>query len=87
MIRKPEGRSGASSANEASMGAKMSSAQVPTAFSSTPLQSCNRKMSPAVNISSRKWPMFSSLTTSINCNSMEALAQSTAPLIGGSPLA
>lgn len=40
MIRKPEGRRGASSAKEASIGAKTSSAHVPTAFSSTPLQSC-----------------------------------------------
>lgn len=38
-MRKPEGIIGASSENEASMGAKMSSAQFPTAFSSTPLQS------------------------------------------------
>lgn len=38
-MRKPDGRSGASSAKDASMGAKTSSAQVPTAFSSTPLQS------------------------------------------------
>lgn len=40
MMRKPEGRRGASSAKDASMGAKTSSAQVPIAFSSTPLQSC-----------------------------------------------
>lgn len=39
MIRKPEGIIGASSENEASIGAKTSSAQLPTAFSSTPLQS------------------------------------------------
>lgn len=39
MIRKPDGRSGASSAKEASIGANISSAQVPTAFSSIPLQS------------------------------------------------
>lgn len=39
MIRKPEGRIGPSSENEASMGAKTSSAQVPTEFSSTPLHS------------------------------------------------
>jgi hypothetical protein len=39
MMRKPEGRRGASSAKEASIGAKISSAQVPTAFSSIPLHS------------------------------------------------
>jgi hypothetical protein len=38
IMRKPEGIIGASSEKEASMGAKMSSAEVPTAFSSTPLQ-------------------------------------------------
>lgn len=42
IIRKPEGRSGASSEKEASIGAKMSSEHVPTAFSSTPLQSWKR---------------------------------------------
>lgn len=40
MMRKPEGRRGASSTNEASIGANMSSAQVPTAFSSIPLHNC-----------------------------------------------
>jgi len=40
MMRNPEGRRGASSAKEASIGADISSAQVPTAFSSIPLQSC-----------------------------------------------
>lgn len=39
MMRKPDGRIGASSEKEASIGAKMSSAEVPTVFSSTPLQS------------------------------------------------
>lgn len=39
MIRKPEGSRGASSAKEASIGANISSAHVPTAFSSMPLQS------------------------------------------------
>lgn len=39
IIRKPEGKRGASSANEASIGANMSSAQVPIAFSSIPLHS------------------------------------------------
>jgi hypothetical protein len=38
IMQKPEGIIGASSEKEASMGAKMSSAEVPTAFSSTPLQ-------------------------------------------------
>lgn len=37
MMRKPEGRRGASSEKEASIGANTSSAQVPTALSSTPL--------------------------------------------------
>lgn len=39
-MRKPEGRRGASSAKDASIGANISSAQVPMAFSSIPLQSC-----------------------------------------------
>lgn len=39
IMRKPDGKRGASSAKEASIGANMSSAQVPTAFSSIPLQS------------------------------------------------
>ena len=38
-MRKPDGRIGASSEKEASIGAKTSSAQVPTAFSSTALHS------------------------------------------------
>ncbi|GMP34957.1 hypothetical protein CsSME_00007608 [Camellia sinensis var. sinensis] len=50
MMRKPEGKRGASSANEASIGANMSSAQVPTAFSSMPLHSCHRSIQ---NICSR----------------------------------
>jgi hypothetical protein len=44
MMRNPEGRSGASSANEASIGANISSAQVPIAFSSIPLQSYQNNM-------------------------------------------
>jgi len=43
-MRKPEGRRGASSVKEASIGAKISSAEVPIAFSSTPLQSWEAKM-------------------------------------------
>jgi len=39
MMRKPEGKMGASSEKDASIGAKISSALVPTACSSTPLQS------------------------------------------------
>jgi len=39
MMRNPDGRRGASSEKDASIGAKTSSAQAPTAFSSTPLQS------------------------------------------------
>lgn len=39
IIRNPEGRRGASSANDASIGAKISSAQEPTAFSSSHLSS------------------------------------------------
>lgn len=39
IMRNPEGRSGASSAKEASIGANISSAHVPIAFSSIPLQS------------------------------------------------
>jgi hypothetical protein len=42
-MRNPEGRRGASSAKEASIGANISSAQVPTAFSSIPLQSYQNK--------------------------------------------
>jgi hypothetical protein len=38
-MRNPEGRRGASSAKDASIGANISSAQVLTAFSSIPLQS------------------------------------------------
>lgn len=37
IIRNPEGKRGASSAKDASIGAKISSAQEPTAFSSIPL--------------------------------------------------
>jgi hypothetical protein len=44
MMRNPEGRSGASSANEASIGANISSAQVPIAFTSIPLQSYQNHM-------------------------------------------
>lgn len=40
MIRKPDGSSGESSLNDASIGAKMSSEQVPAMFSSTPLYIC-----------------------------------------------
>lgn len=40
MMRKPDGSSGESSLNDASIGAKMSSEQVPTMFSSTPLYIC-----------------------------------------------
>lgn len=43
IIRKPDGSSGASSVKEASIGAKISSAEVPMAFSSTPLHSWNQK--------------------------------------------
>lgn len=39
IMRKPEGKIGASSEKDASIGANMSSAQVPTERSSTPLQS------------------------------------------------
>lgn len=42
MMRKPEGKMGASSEKDASIGAKTSSALVPTACSSTPLQSCGQ---------------------------------------------
>lgn len=40
MMRKPDGSSGESSLNDASMGAKMSSEHVPAVFSSTPLYIC-----------------------------------------------
>lgn len=40
MMRKPEGSSGESSLKDASMGAKISSEQVPIVFSSTPLYIC-----------------------------------------------
>lgn len=43
IIRNPEGKSGASSVKEASIGAKISSAEVPIEFSSTPLHSWRRK--------------------------------------------
>lgn len=43
MMRKPEGRRGASSGNISSIGANTSSEQAPTAFSSIPLQICKRK--------------------------------------------
>jgi len=39
-MRKPEGTNGASSGNISSIGANMSSEQVPTAFSSVPLHIC-----------------------------------------------
>lgn len=42
-MRKPEGRRGASSGNISSIGAKTSSEQAPTAFSSTPLHSYRRE--------------------------------------------
>lgn len=42
-MRKPEGRRGASSAKDASIGANISSAGVPIAFSSIPLQSYQSK--------------------------------------------
>ena len=41
-MRNPEGKMGASSEKDASIGAKTSSALVPTACSSTPLQSCGQ---------------------------------------------
>lgn len=40
IMRKPEGSNGASSGNISSIGAKTSSEQAPTAFSSTPLHIC-----------------------------------------------
>lgn len=43
MILKPDGNNGASSGNISSMGAKTSSEQAPTAFSSTPLHICQNK--------------------------------------------
>ena len=43
-MRKPEGKRGASSAKVASMGANISSAHVPTAFSSIPQQSCQKSI-------------------------------------------
>lgn len=51
MIRKPEGKSGASSAKEGSMGANMSSAHVPTALSSIPPHSCQMKYKEKEHIS------------------------------------
>lgn len=44
IMRKPEGRRGASSAKEESIGANISSAHVPTEFSSTPPQSWKVKL-------------------------------------------
>lgn len=44
IIRKPEGSNGASSGNISSIGAKTSSEQAPTAFSSIPMQICNQNM-------------------------------------------
>jgi hypothetical protein len=41
MMRKPEGSRGESSLKDASMGAKISSEQVPIVFSSTPLYICH----------------------------------------------
>lgn len=49
-MRKPEGSSGASSGNISSMGAKTSSEQAPTAFSSTPAHICHVKMHSKVQI-------------------------------------
>jgi hypothetical protein len=43
MTRKPEGSSGASSGNISSIGAKTSSEQAPTAFSSIPLHICPKE--------------------------------------------
>jgi len=46
MMRKPEGSSGASSGNVSSIGAKTSSEQAPTAFSSIPLHICPKQGKP-----------------------------------------
>uniref|UniRef100_A0A7C9ECG9 Uncharacterized protein n=1 Tax=Opuntia streptacantha TaxID=393608 RepID=A0A7C9ECG9_OPUST len=64
IMRNPEGRRGASSAKEASIGANISSAQVPTAFSSIPLHSCSRNMSLGIIASSGQLMTPSSLITS-----------------------
>lgn len=52
IMRKPEGIIGASSENDASKGANISSAHVPTALSSTPLQNCRKMHSQTISLKS-----------------------------------
>lgn len=77
MMRKPEGSSGASSGNISSIGAKTSSEQAPTAFSSTPLQSCRR-----ANVSiSIHFAEGSKITVSYNHQDTEVPVRDECPLI------